>query len=146
NVENNLRLRRVFYAFPSVGILGCAATRFTPLVRRNTTAAATSSCCIHGHARRHGPSAGRRLVGYSNVLQLALPFESEVNIADAQWQPCGRYTKCVRHAETTTLVRNIDMKTKRIGNSDLFITPMGFGAWAIGGPNAEVWWGALYEK
>ena len=25
------------------------------------------------------------------------------------------------------------MKTKRLGNSDLFITPMGFGAWAIGG-------------
>jgi hypothetical protein len=34
------------------------------------------------------------LVGYSNVLQLATPFESEANIADAQWQRRCRYTKC----------------------------------------------------
>lgn len=25
------------------------------------------------------------------------------------------------------------MKTKQLGNSDLFITPVGFGSWAIGG-------------
>jgi aryl-alcohol dehydrogenase-like predicted oxidoreductase len=34
------------------------------------------------------------------------------------------------------------MKTRRLGNSDLFITPIGFGAWAIGGAGWEFAWGA----
>src|SRR6266436_8634444 len=34
-----------------------------------------------------------------------------------------------------------DMKTKRLGNSDLYITPIGFGAWAIGGSGWEFAWG-----
>jgi aryl-alcohol dehydrogenase-like predicted oxidoreductase len=34
------------------------------------------------------------------------------------------------------------MNTKRLGNSDLFITPVGFGAWAIGGGGWEFAWGA----
>ncbi len=34
------------------------------------------------------------------------------------------------------------MKTKQLGNSDLFITPIGFGAWAIGGSGWEFGWGA----
>src|SRR3989449_6478842 len=34
------------------------------------------------------------------------------------------------------------MKTKQLGNSDLFITPVGFGAWAIGGSGWEFAWGA----
>jgi len=38
------------------------------------------------------------------------------------------------------------MKTKRLGNSDLFITPVGFGAWAIGGPGWEFAWGAQDDK
>ena len=33
------------------------------------------------------------------------------------------------------------METKRLGNSDLFITPVGFGAWAIGGSGWEFAWG-----
>jgi len=33
------------------------------------------------------------------------------------------------------------MKVKRLGNSDLFITPIGFGAWAIGGSGWEFAWG-----
>jgi aryl-alcohol dehydrogenase-like predicted oxidoreductase len=33
------------------------------------------------------------------------------------------------------------MKRKRLGNSDLFITPIGFGAWAIGGSGWEFGWG-----
>jgi len=31
-----------------------------------------------------------------------------------------------------------DMKTKCLGNTDLFITPIGFGAWAIGGSGWEL--------
>jgi aryl-alcohol dehydrogenase-like predicted oxidoreductase len=34
------------------------------------------------------------------------------------------------------------METRRLGNSDLFITPVGFGAWAIGGSGWEYAWGA----
>jgi aryl-alcohol dehydrogenase-like predicted oxidoreductase len=33
------------------------------------------------------------------------------------------------------------MKTKPLGNSDIFITPIGFGAWAIGGSGWEFAWG-----
>ena len=38
------------------------------------------------------------------------------------------------------------MKTKRLGNSDLFITPIGFGAWAIGGAGWEFGWGEQDDK
>jgi aryl-alcohol dehydrogenase-like predicted oxidoreductase len=34
------------------------------------------------------------------------------------------------------------MNTKRLGNSDLSITPIGFGAWAIGGSGWEFAWGS----
>jgi aryl-alcohol dehydrogenase-like predicted oxidoreductase len=33
------------------------------------------------------------------------------------------------------------MKTKQLGNSDLFITPVGFGSWAIGGSGWQFGWG-----
>src|SRR5437588_4738735 len=42
----------------------------------------------------------------------------------------------------TMKLRKVDMKTKQLGNSDLFITPVGFGAWAIGGSGWEFAWGA----
>ncbi len=34
------------------------------------------------------------------------------------------------------------MDTRQLGNSDLFITPIGFGAWAIGGGGWQFAWGA----
>jgi aryl-alcohol dehydrogenase-like predicted oxidoreductase len=34
------------------------------------------------------------------------------------------------------------MKSNQLGNSDLFITPIGFGAWAIGGGGWEFAWGS----
>jgi aryl-alcohol dehydrogenase-like predicted oxidoreductase len=37
------------------------------------------------------------------------------------------------------------MKTKQLGNSDLFITPIGFGAWAIGG-GWEFGWGGQEDS
>jgi aryl-alcohol dehydrogenase-like predicted oxidoreductase len=40
-----------------------------------------------------------------------------------------------------TKVKGIDMPLRRLGNSDLFITPIGFGAWAIGGSGWEFGWG-----
>jgi len=33
------------------------------------------------------------------------------------------------------------MKTKQLGNSDMFITPVGFGSWAIGGAGWQFGWG-----
>ena len=38
------------------------------------------------------------------------------------------------------------MKTKSLGNSDLSITPVGFGAWAIGGSGWEFGWGEQDDK
>ena len=38
------------------------------------------------------------------------------------------------------------MITNRLGNSDLFITPVGFGAWAIGGDGWEFGWGEQDDK
>jgi aryl-alcohol dehydrogenase-like predicted oxidoreductase len=38
------------------------------------------------------------------------------------------------------------MQTKQLGNSDLFITPIGFGAWAIGGSGWEFAWGAQDDR
>src|SRR6266581_941783 len=39
-----------------------------------------------------------------------------------------------------------DIKAKRFGSSDLFITPVGFGAWAIGGSGWEFGWGEQDDK
>src|SRR2546423_8435445 len=39
-----------------------------------------------------------------------------------------------------------DIKTKCLGNTDLFITPIGFGAWAIGGSGWEIGWGEQGDK
>jgi len=43
-------------------------------------------------------------------------------------------------AKTTREMRN--MNTRQLGASDLHITPIGFGAWAIGGSGWEFGWGA----
>ena len=40
-----------------------------------------------------------------------------------------------------TKIDHMDMTMNRLGNSDLFITPVGFGAWAIGGSGWEFGWG-----
>jgi aryl-alcohol dehydrogenase-like predicted oxidoreductase len=41
----------------------------------------------------------------------------------------------------TTKCEQTDLPLNRLGNSDLFITPLGFGAWAIGGSGWEFGWG-----
>ncbi len=38
------------------------------------------------------------------------------------------------------------METRRLGNSDLHITPIGFGAWAIGGGGWQFGWGAQNDR
>jgi aryl-alcohol dehydrogenase-like predicted oxidoreductase len=43
---------------------------------------------------------------------------------------------------TTTRPSISSLETRQLGNSDLHITPVGFGAWAIGGGNWQFAWGA----
>ena len=50
-----------------------------------------------------------------------------------------------RNAKTEPITK-IHMKTKRLGNSDLSITPVGFGAWAIGGSGWQFAWGPQDDK
>ena len=38
------------------------------------------------------------------------------------------------------------MNTRQLGTSDLHITPIGFGAWAIGGSGWEFAWGAQDDR
>ena len=38
------------------------------------------------------------------------------------------------------------MTTRQLGNSDLYITPVGMGAWAMGGGKWEFAWGAQDDK
>jgi len=48
------------------------------------------------------------------------------------------------NANTTTEMRNMD--TRQLGASDLHITPIGFGAWAIGGSGWEFGWGPQDDR
>jgi aryl-alcohol dehydrogenase-like predicted oxidoreductase len=48
---------------------------------------------------------------------------------------------------TTTLETNrTSFETRQLGNSDLKLTPIGFGAWAIGGGNWEFGWGPQDDR
>jgi aryl-alcohol dehydrogenase-like predicted oxidoreductase len=49
---------------------------------------------------------------------------------------------------TTTIASGTSAKfaTKALGNSDLHLTPIGYGAWAIGGGNWEFGWGSQDES
>jgi aryl-alcohol dehydrogenase-like predicted oxidoreductase len=48
---------------------------------------------------------------------------------------------------TTTLETNrTSFETRQFGNSDLKLTPIGFGAWAIGGGNWEFGWGTQDDR
>src|SRR6266849_2404344 len=40
----------------------------------------------------------------------------------------------------------LTMNTKRLGNSNLHITPIGFGAWALGGGSWEFAWGSQDDR
>src|SRR6266576_970395 len=47
---------------------------------------------------------------------------------------------------TARLSERIEMETRKLGNSDLKIAPVGFGAWAIGGSGWEFAWGPQDDK
>jgi aryl-alcohol dehydrogenase-like predicted oxidoreductase len=52
----------------------------------------------------------------------------------------------VSQSQTNRINITIRMKTKQLGKSDLNITPIGFGAWAIGGSGWEFGWGEQDDK
>jgi aryl-alcohol dehydrogenase-like predicted oxidoreductase len=43
---------------------------------------------------------------------------------------------------TTQIAPSTSFETRQLGNSDLHLTPIGYGAWAIGGGNWEFAWGS----
>jgi aryl-alcohol dehydrogenase-like predicted oxidoreductase len=48
---------------------------------------------------------------------------------------------------STTIERNrTSFETRQVGNSDLKLTPIGFGAWAIGGGNWDFGWGPQDDR
>jgi aryl-alcohol dehydrogenase-like predicted oxidoreductase len=49
-------------------------------------------------------------------------------------------------ATTTSTSPSTPFETRTLGNSDLHLTAIGFGAWAIGGGNWEFAWGAQDDK
>jgi aryl-alcohol dehydrogenase-like predicted oxidoreductase len=52
----------------------------------------------------------------------------------------------VFHWEATTAAETAIMDTRQLGTSDLHITPIGFGAWAIGGSGWEFGWGGQDDR
>jgi aryl-alcohol dehydrogenase-like predicted oxidoreductase len=49
-------------------------------------------------------------------------------------------------ATTTQATPQTKFETRQLGNSDLHLTPIGFGAWAIGGGDWEFAWGAQDDE
>jgi aryl-alcohol dehydrogenase-like predicted oxidoreductase len=47
---------------------------------------------------------------------------------------------------TTSIENRTSLETRQLGNSDLKITPIGFGAWAIGGGNWDFGWGPQDDR
>src|SRR3981189_641718 len=45
-------------------------------------------------------------------------------------------------ASEKEVLKEIEMQTRKLGNSDLHITPVGYGAWAIGGSGWQFAWGS----
>src|SRR6202795_1878199 len=49
-------------------------------------------------------------------------------------------------ASEKEVLKEIEMQTRKLGNSDLHITPVGYGAWAIGGSGWQFAWGSQDDK
>src|SRR6202163_472821 len=45
-------------------------------------------------------------------------------------------------ASEKEVLKEIEMQTRKLGNSDLHITPVGYGAWAVGGSGWQYAWGS----
>jgi aryl-alcohol dehydrogenase-like predicted oxidoreductase len=53
----------------------------------------------------------------------------------------GDLARVVHRKENMKMKSFGHMKTKQLGNSDMFITPVGYGSWAIGGSGWQFAWG-----
>jgi aryl-alcohol dehydrogenase-like predicted oxidoreductase len=56
------------------------------------------------------------------------------------------HRKIMATTTPATPATSINFETRVLGNSDLHLTPIGYGAWAIGGGNWEFGWGAQDES
>ena len=52
----------------------------------------------------------------------------------------------IQRGMTTSIENRTSLETRQLGNSDLKITPIGFGAWAIGGGNWDFGWGPQDDR
>jgi hypothetical protein len=75
----------------------------------------------------------------------AFPTACRLMRGDRQSQTTTSQNMRTKNTKTKAITK-IDMKTKQLGNSDLSITPIGFGAWAIGGSGWEFGWGEQDDK
>src|SRR5258708_4198319 len=94
-------------------------------------------------------SSGTNRDGRSRSVNFAPPPGPLRNIAERskrraayQWVECQ--TPLIVNA--TTAKETAIMDTRQLGTSDLHITPIGFGAWAIGGSGREFGWGAQDDR
>src|SRR5579864_5608380 len=55
--------------------------------------------------------------------------------------PLRRSTQCARLKCEGIINKEVQMETRQLGNSDLMITPIGVGAWAMGGSGWTWSWG-----
>src|SRR5262245_19901636 len=78
----------------------------------------------HGCPCLLSPDSFRREGRRAGASRLVLPIDTNHQLADAGPSPGGS-----------------EMHTRKLGNSDLHITPVGFGAWAIGGGGWAFAWG-----
>src|SRR6266852_8475433 len=44
------------------------------------------------------------------------------------------------------VLQEIEMQMRKLGNADLHVTPVGYGAWAIGGSGWQFAWGSQNDK
>src|SRR5450631_1615834 len=54
----------------------------------------------------------------------------------------GNPLPCIYRCHMANQTASTSMQTRQLGNSDLHLTAIGFGAWAIGGGDWEFAWGA----
>jgi aryl-alcohol dehydrogenase-like predicted oxidoreductase len=81
-----------------------------------------------------GPSIGLRPLGQTERQ----PLRNQVGTVP---NPNRSVVSFIQLSRTSAFTRKINKTTRKLGNSDLHITPIGFGAWAAGGGDWEFSWG-----
>src|SRR5713226_6462102 len=93
-----------------------------------------------GHRYRPGASRTKQTGRIPDTVnEWATPCRVGVPLCENQFYP---FPFCLIEPETANhIVSGGVMRTRKVGNSDLNITPVGYGAWAIGGSGWDFAWG-----